>query len=102
MSNHPFEQSGLGKAPYKFEAMLHKPGRTETCNHCGQRLVYVFKLIGADGFQFQVGSDCVKLVDKPLYRKCKESKDLWLLYMSAPKEQREAEDEFYENCKRVK
>ncbi len=74
---HPFERSGLGKAPFRFvgavqqdirygqacvgtidgvEILTKKGG---TCAHCGQYIVNMFDVVSSDGKRFHVGSDCV-------------------------------------------
>lgn len=80
---HPFEISGLGKAPFKCLGMrsnkftpgglmghLHsKPGGT--CAHCGTGILYEFMIESSDGKKFVVGSSCVEKTDPVLYRQLK-------------------------------
>lgn len=65
---HPFERSGLGKAPYRCTNVtknmwvsgcgtVQKPGGT--CAFCGTGILYEYHIEGADGRKFKVGSDCV-------------------------------------------
>lgn len=65
---HCFERAGLGKAPFKVvgfhEAKYQahpdapvQPGRC--CEYCGQSIIYVVEIKGADGRTFGVGSDCM-------------------------------------------
>ncbi len=77
LAMHPFERSGLGKAPFRFvgavqqdirygeacvgvvngvEIMTKKGG---TCAHCGTYIVNMFDVMSSDGKRFHVGSDCV-------------------------------------------
>lgn len=64
---HPFEKSGLGKAPFRCVDVVenwysacagHKqPGGS--CAYCGTGIAYEYVIVGSDGSQFKVGSDCV-------------------------------------------
>ncbi len=83
-SLHPFEQAGLGKAPFSFigmteergpirstcqktgvEIQIGAPGQPMgTCDYCGQGIAIVCHVQGADGKRFKVGSDCVEKVYK--------------------------------------
>jgi hypothetical protein len=78
---HPFEKSGLGKAPFRcvgfsrkigpirrievingvgVEVMIGAPGQPMgACQHCGQGIADCFEIRSADGKTFIVGSDCV-------------------------------------------
>jgi hypothetical protein len=80
---HPFEKSGLGKAPFKvagYELSLHggngvpvKAG--SSCDHCGTSIAHVFWIRGSDGSRFKVGSSCVmKTPDRELKKEVKETK----------------------------
>lgn len=81
---HPFEQRGLGKAPFRYVgvefqeisygqrvigsvggvAVTTKPGGT--CAYCGQYIVNMFNVESADGERFHVGCDCIRKVDGKL------------------------------------
>lgn len=83
---HPFEQSGLGKAPFRFVGATYEVGpiRTETkdgttveigapgqpmgtCQHCGQGIALCCHIEDAEGRRSVVGSTCVnKTADKGL------------------------------------
>lgn len=74
---HPFEQAGLGKAPFHLAGMITqdikgservlghvggcefttKPGGT--CDFCGTYIINMYRIKSADGKEFTVGSDCV-------------------------------------------
>ena len=78
---HPFEQAGLGKAPFRFvgmgsqdlcygEAILNraeyertgirvttKPGGS--CAYCGTAIMRMYGIESADGRRFHVGCECV-------------------------------------------
>ena len=78
---HPFEKSGLGKAPFRFLRAVslpspsmaeHNPtaynnemrfavgaGARGTCDHCGTAITHNFICASSDGREFAVGSDCV-------------------------------------------
>lgn len=75
-SIHPFEQRGLGLAPFRFLGMIRqdiaygeaviggrdgflvttKPGGT--CDYCGAYIRHMYEVGSADGRTFKVGSDC--------------------------------------------
>jgi hypothetical protein len=66
-STHPFEQSGLGKAPFRVMGMTEKRFTTPegskpggTCDYCSAGILYCFAIRSSDGKEFVVGSDCVK------------------------------------------
>jgi hypothetical protein len=79
---HPFEQSGNGKAPFRYVGIVHqeiaygeavvgsvggclmttKPGGT--CDYCGQYILNMFRVESADGNRFKVGCDCIAKVDE--------------------------------------
>lgn len=64
---HPFERSGLGKAPFQFVGQsenvyspapgIQQPGGT--CDHCGTGIRYEFHIQSADGRVSKVGCDCI-------------------------------------------
>jgi hypothetical protein len=65
---HRFEAAGLGTAPFTVEGMRVmkyqacqgapiQPG--SSCDYCGQGIMLVFAIRGADGRRFKVGCDCV-------------------------------------------
>lgn len=65
---HPFEESGLGKAPFRCIGMSEKvyvayPGApaqaSGTCDHCGNGIRYCYHVQSADRREFVVGCDCV-------------------------------------------
>lgn len=65
---HPFERSGLGKAPFRvvgyerrvFQACQGAPIQVGgSCDHCGTGIIHTFIIQGADGGKFKVGSSCV-------------------------------------------
>lgn len=75
---HPFEKSGLGKAPFQFIGAYEdrgphrsvgpggvtievgSPGQPMgTCDHCGTGIATCCKIRSADGKTFIVGSSCV-------------------------------------------
>jgi hypothetical protein len=75
---HPFEQAGLGKAPFKCIAAYElrgplrypqadgtvievgSPGQPMgTCDYCGMGIANCYKIRSSDGHLFVVGSECV-------------------------------------------
>ena len=82
MTVHPFEEMGLGKAPFKWLRMYadvgpHKwvdkktgisyesgaPGQPMgSCDYCGTGIMYVNVIRSADGKKSNIGSDCVRKV----------------------------------------
>lgn len=74
---HPFEERGLGKAPFRYvgcyedrgphrhvvdgvELTVGSPGQPMgTCDYCGQGIAICCRIESADGKSFVVGSDCV-------------------------------------------
>lgn len=78
MSIHPFENAGLGQAPFRFVGAVEKrgpfiwqengithmvgaPGQPMgTCAYCGQGIAICCQIESADGKRFEVGSDCVR------------------------------------------
>lgn len=81
---HPFEKSGLGKAPFRYVGMVYqeisygervigsvggvpvatKPGGT--CDHCGAYIVDMFRIVSGDGIESKVGCDCIDKVNQVL------------------------------------
>ena len=66
---HCFERANLGKAPFqfigyseaKFQAHPGAPVRAgASCDYCGQSIMGVCHIQGADGRKFKVGCDCVR------------------------------------------
>lgn len=76
---HPFEEAGLGNAPFKFigasekrgpiflgssngvETWAGAPGQPMgSCAYCGQGIAVCCLIESADGKRFDVGSDCVR------------------------------------------
>lgn len=67
MTIHPFEKSGLGKAPFRCVGIREnwysacaghrQPGGH--CNYCGTGIAYEFIIKDCEDRQFIVGSDCV-------------------------------------------
>jgi hypothetical protein len=68
---HPFEASGLGKAPFRFVGVFEKaiqyPDGTSqasgTCQHCGNGIRYCFEIEASDGKHSIVGSSCINKTD---------------------------------------
>ena len=65
---HPFEQAGLGKAPFRYvgsERVTYQahpdapvqPGGS--CDLCGHAIMEHCYIVSADGRRFKVGCDCV-------------------------------------------
>jgi len=56
---HPFEENGLGRAPFKLTRaeIWNEGGR---CDHCGTRILYAFHIKSTDNRNFVVGSTCVE------------------------------------------
>lgn len=87
---HPFERAGLGTAPFRCVAVVKKqyqacPGApiqpAGTCDYCGNGILYVYMIVGANGERFGVGCDCalrtVPRADRkrdPLARQVSEEK----------------------------
>lgn len=81
-SVHPFEEAGLGLAPFRFVGMrevrgpllvmvdgvefqVGAPGQPMgTCAYCGQGIAVCCDISSADGKRFTVGSDCVAKVER--------------------------------------
>lgn len=67
-SQHPFERSGHGHAPYRivdfgtktYQACHGAPIQPGgTCDHCGTAIIYYATIRSANGVTFRVGLDCV-------------------------------------------
>lgn len=89
---HPFEKSGLGKAPFRYIGLVERvcggpdangfqigvAGQPAgTCDHCGTGIKYCCQIVSADGKRFEVGCDCVMKTDRveaDLVRKVKTAK----------------------------
>jgi hypothetical protein len=64
---HPFEQAGLGQAPFRCTGLSENlysaaPGHVQpggTCAYCGQGIRYECNILSHDGQRFTVGMDCV-------------------------------------------
>lgn len=61
---HPFEDAGLGLAPFRCTDMTQRrvPGSGQpagTCDFCGNGILFCFHVESSDGKKFIVGSDCV-------------------------------------------
>lgn len=68
---HSFERANLGKAPFRcvgyhkavYQAIPGDPNCPiqpgSSCDFCGQGIMHVYLIKGADGRQFKVGIDCV-------------------------------------------
>jgi hypothetical protein len=70
---HPFEQAGLGKAPFRlagfsestYQACPGAPTQPGTsCDACGTAIRYVCRIRSSDGREFKVGTDCVMKLDR--------------------------------------
>lgn len=68
-SVHPFEEAGLGVAPFHyvghsravFRAAPDAPAQPgASCDYCGTGIMDVFHVQGSDGRKFKVGCDCVR------------------------------------------
>ena len=110
---HPFEKSGLGKAPFRFVGHERKVGPIQvgfmtigapgqpmgTCDHCGTGIADCYSVVSSDGNRFVVGSDCIEklygsknrkssdLARDPVYRAFKAEKNK---IASARRHEREA------------
>ena len=56
MQVHPFQNAGLGKAPFHC---THVVDSWSACQFCGTAIRYQYWIKGSDGSHFFVGSDCV-------------------------------------------
>lgn len=96
---HPWEERGLGKAPFRWLGVTRRVGPirianadgTETligaegqpmgcCSYCGNGIAECHEIKSADGKKFIVGCDCVRRVEhpgSPVYSKAvRAAKDL--------------------------
>lgn len=88
---HRFEAAGLGTAPFTLESFQIckwqacpgapiQPGAA--CDYCGQSIMLVFVIRGADGRRFKVGCDCVEktgdagLINATRQRRAQHTKEL--------------------------
>lgn len=66
-TQHPFEKSGLGVAPFSYAGMTERvityPGGVTqpsgTCDYCGMGIKYCFGVESSDRRRFEVGSECI-------------------------------------------
>lgn len=65
---HPFEQAGLGRAPFRCVGVYEKVWRASpdaplqaygSCNYCGTCIRWCFEIKSSDDKKFEVGCDCV-------------------------------------------
>ena len=84
---HPFEQSGLGKAPFEFLGVTRNVGPIKladgitsvgspgqpmgSCKHCGTGIAYEYRIRSACGKVSTVGSTCIEKI----YKKAKYHSD---------------------------
>jgi len=88
MSQHPFERSGCGRAPFRFVGIDYRVGPIKQykngqptgleigapgqpmgcCRHCGQGIAECCIIEDADGKRFVVGNVCVGKTDRKLHR----------------------------------
>lgn len=69
---HPFEERGLGLAPFTFCGIEEKVcdlgnGHTKaggTCDYCSTGIRYACHIRSSDGRAFVVGTDCVRKLDR--------------------------------------
>lgn len=69
---HPFEDAGLGLAPFRFVGINKNlysacPGHSQpggTCAYCGQGILYECVIKSHDGQTFTVGQDCVRKIHR--------------------------------------
>jgi hypothetical protein len=59
MAQHPFEQAGLGTAPFRLVEMLEEDS---TCQYCTRELKIVCVIADSFGKKSIVGSDCVRQI----------------------------------------
>lgn len=100
---HPFERSGLGRAPFILVGMVEKVYQAcqgapmqpaGTCDHCGTGIRYVFLIRSKDGKETGVGSDCVRKLDRADNALIDEvERKLRVLKRDKARERREAEEE---------
>lgn len=69
---HPFEQAGLGKAPFRYlgsgEKRTNSGQPAGTCEYCSRGILTCCVIGSADGKTFVVGCDCVRKVFGPTNR----------------------------------
>ena len=102
MTLHPFEEAGLGKAPFKFVGHERRVGPIDlgegrsvgapgqpmgTCDHCGMGIADCYHVESSDGKRFVVGCQCIEklynsknrttrdLHRDPAYREFKKEKN---------------------------
>lgn len=69
---HPFEEAGLGRAPFRFVEMTVSvysaaPGHSQpagTCDYCGQGIKYCCHIASVDGKTAVVGCDCIRKLER--------------------------------------
>lgn len=70
---HPFEQAGLGMAPFRFLSLTQSiyvsaPGEPElpgtTCDYCGTAIKNVCNIESHDRRRAKVGCDCIRKLDR--------------------------------------
>lgn len=68
---HPFEEAGLGKAPFHFDGVTENVYTTGNgahsqpggcCKYCFHGIRYEFWVVSADGERFPVGCDCIRKI----------------------------------------
>lgn len=59
---HPFQQKGLGQAPFQF-VRYRRTNPKSKCDNCGIAIMHRYECRSADGRTFGVGSECVKKVE---------------------------------------
>ena len=79
---HPFERAGLGKAPFRFDAMREnvyiacqgsQPQPGGTCDYCSNGIMYEYWIKSSDGRSFKVGCDCVRKLERADNRLIREA-----------------------------
>ena len=110
---HPWEEAGLGLAPFRFIALAQLPPRSlqaqnpdaynlamnelptyaplGTCHYCGHALRNNFIIESSDGKKFVVGSDCVEKIDLPGSSALKLKDDVKKALIAARKEKKDKE-----------
>ena len=73
---HPYEQRGLGTAPYRFVGVrknvyspvpeVQQPGGT--CSYCGTGILFEFCIRSSEGKEYTIGSECIRKVDSEIYQ----------------------------------
>jgi hypothetical protein len=68
---HPFEEAGLGLAPFRFESLTESVRNvggciqpTGHCHYCYTGIRYCCNIRSADGKRFVVGTDCVRKLNR--------------------------------------